>query len=90
MTININGYEVEIKAKYTNYGSLHNTRMNKHDAMSIINQIAIWASEASIRYERIGCLAIARTAEVASKDMYNTLAKNGYFKNLEPLAPDEI
>ena len=89
MTININGYEIEIKAKYTNFGSLHNTRMNKHDTMSIINQISIWANEAALRYERIGCPAIAKTAKDASVEMYAALVKSGYFKDLGPLVPDE-
>lgn len=89
MKIEINGYEIEIKAKYTNFGAHHNERYNKHDTQSVINQLSIWANEASARYSALGCDAIAKTAKDASVEMYAALVKSGYFKNLGPLVPDE-
>lgn len=83
MTIMINGYEVEIKAKYTNFGAHHNERFNKHDTMAVLNQISIWAHEASERYTSIGCNALSKTAKNASNDMYEVLESKSYFKAFE-------
>lgn len=77
MTITINGYEVNITAKY---GS--KDKANKHDTMAVLNQISIWASEAAARYNQVGCNAISESAKNAHIEIYNQLENKGYYKGV--------
>ena len=74
----IDGYEVEIKAK-----SEYKERFNKDDAKAILNTMAIAFSEASKRYESIGCYALAKSARTNYWNIHNELEKVGYFDDIE-------
>ena len=80
MTISINGYTVDIKAKY---GASADTRMNKQDTMSILNLVSIWASEAANQMDRNGCHSIAKSARNAGHDIYQLLDSKGYYDNVQ-------
>lgn len=77
MTITINGYEVNISAKYG-----LKDKANKHDTMAVLNQISIWAAEASKRYNQIGCSAIGENAHDAHMEIYNQLENKGFYKDV--------
>ena len=74
MTVMINGYEVEIKAK----GEFA-TKYNKQDTMTILNLLAIYAAEASNRYEQCGMNALQRIAKDAHKNIFEKLDSMGYY-----------
>ena len=76
MTVKINGYEVEIKAKGETA-----TRFNKADTMFIMNLIAIYAAEAANRYEGIGVNALQRVAKEAHREIFEKLDSMGYYNN---------
>ena len=80
MTISINGYTVDIKAKY---GECTDRRMNKQDTMSVLNLISIWASEAAHQMDRNGCHGIAKSARDAGHDIYLLLDSKGYYDNVK-------
>ncbi len=79
MTFSIDGYTVDIKAKF---GKSADKRMNKRDAMAIMNLICIWAGEAANQFDSTGCPALARQARKANDDIYNLLDANGLYDNL--------
>lgn len=79
MKIMINGYEVEIKAKFTLNGKIDDARFNKQDTMAVINQLCIWATESAERYEMMGFNALARNAREDYKGMNGELEARGYF-----------
>ena len=83
MKITLNGYEIEIKAKYT-AGGLINTdrRMNKADTMSLLSTVALWAFEASHRYDGLGLDALGEDASKAGNELHDQLEAAGAFKNL--------
>ena len=79
MKIMINGYEVEIKAKFTLNGKIDDARFNKQDTMAVINQLCIWASESAQRYEMVGLNALARVAKEDYQAMSGELVARGYY-----------
>lgn len=74
MTVTINGYEVEIKAKGETA-----ERFNKADTMSVLNLLSIYAAEASNRYESLGSCALQRIAKEAHKNIFEKLDSMGYY-----------
>lgn len=74
MKIQINGYEVEIKAKWENA-----KRFNKADTMLVLNLISIYAAEAAARYETLGTDTLQRMARQVQDNIYATLEANGYY-----------
>lgn len=79
MTININGYTVEIKAKNAN---VEGARMNKEDTLAVINLLSSWAFEAADRLDFLGMQAINKVAREAAHAMYDVCDKAGYYNNL--------
>lgn len=80
MKLMINGYEVEIKAKYTADGVIENARMNKKDTKAFINEMCIWASECSFRHSELGLDALAKRDKKAWRSMFETLKAQGYYE----------
>lgn len=80
MTISIDGYTIDIKAKY---GASADRRMNKHDTMSVLNLISIWASEAARKMDRDGCHSIAKSARDAGNNIYLLLDSKGYYDSVK-------
>ena len=74
MKIQINGYEVEIKAKGETA-----ERFNKADTMVVLNLLSIYAAEASVRYETLGLNTLQETARQVNENIYATLEVNGYY-----------
>ena len=78
MKITINGYEVEIKAKYK-----ASDRMNQKDTMAVLNQISICAGESKYRFQQSGCNRLAETAGEAQHTIFDALDARGYFDNVK-------
>lgn len=78
MKIEINDYEVEIKAKFDLSGS---KRFNQDDTMAVLNQIIIWAGEAACRYERLGLDGLAELARRNCINIRKELEKKGYYND---------
>ena len=74
MTVMIDGYEVEIKAKGETA-----EKFNKADTMAVLNLISIYAAEASNRYETIGMNALQRNAKEAHNNIFEKLDSMGYY-----------
>lgn len=74
MTVMINGYEVEIKAKGETA-----TKYNKQDTMAVLNLLSIYAAEASNRYETISMNALQRNAKEAHNNIFEKLDSMGYY-----------
>lgn len=80
MTVSINGYTVDIKAKY---GTSADKRMNKGDTMAVLNLLSIWASEAADMMDMNGCHAIAKVARDAGRGIYLLLDSKGLYDNIK-------
>ena len=78
MKITINGYEVEIKAKYK-----ASDKMNQRDTMAVLNQISIWAGESKYRFIQNGCVHLAEIAGEAHNAIYDALDAKGYFDDVK-------
>lgn len=78
MKVMINGYEVEIKAKYK-----ASDRMNQADTMAVLSQISIWAGESKYRFQQAGCNRLAEIAGEAQGTIYDALDAKGYFDNVK-------
>lgn len=76
MKLNINGYEVEIKAKRR-----FDDRANKQATMFLLNSMAVWSSEAAKQMKSKGCNALAAEYDEASTEIYNVLKAAGLYKN---------
>ena len=76
MKLNIDGFEVEIKAKMTG-----NDRANKTDTMYFLNKISIWASEAAKHERTEGFITLAESYETAGEIIYDTLEAAGFYKD---------
>lgn len=74
MTVMINGYEVEIKAKGETA-----TKYNKQDTMAILNLLSIYSAETANRYEQLGMNALQRIAKDAHKNIFAKLDSMGYY-----------
>lgn len=74
MTVMINGYEVEIKAKGETA-----ERFNKADTMAVLNLLSIYAAEASNRYETISMNALQRNAKEVHNNIFEKLDSMGYY-----------
>ena len=79
MTININGYTVEIKAKNAN---VEGARMNKEDTLAILNLLSSWAFCAADHLEALGMKAINNVARESARAMYDVCDKAGYYNDL--------
>lgn len=77
MKINFDDFEIEIKAKEN-----HDKRFNQNDTCYLLNQISIWAHEASENYERLGLDGLAYSAQKSSLDIYNVLNDLGFFNDV--------
>lgn len=77
MKLNINGYEVEIRAK-----DRYSSRANKADTMHFLNTLSIWASEAARTYRTEGCKSLEKNANNAADDIYNALSAAGLYKDI--------
>lgn len=76
MTIMIDGFEVEIKAR--GFGK---ERYNKADTMYLLNTISLWAGEAAEKWSREGSEAIAKDARHNSNAIYKFLEGKGLYKD---------
>ena len=74
MKIQFDGYEVEIKAKNTE-------RYNTQDTMYLLNEISIWAHEASERYKTLGLCGLSDRAQKSADDIYNILNELHFYDN---------
>lgn len=79
MKVMIEGYEVEIKAKYTSDGKIEGGKMNKDDTMAVLNLLSIWAYEAAAKYDLTGCYALSKGARKTASDIYDLLESKNYF-----------
>ena len=77
MKIQFGHYEIDIKARYTKAGDY---KMNKADAMAVLNLISSWAYEAADRNDQLGCHAIAKTARETARELYDQLDAKGYYE----------
>ena len=77
MKLTVGDYEIEIKAK-----AKRSSRANKEDASTVINDIAIYASEAAERYHQLGLFALEKEAHRFSSDARKALEQAGYYDNL--------
>lgn len=84
MKFNLNGYEVEIKAKRTWMG---NGRYNKADTMSFMNELAIYLGdyadyvykdETQAKYNYVR----GEICKEMGNAIYNTLEENGCYKDI--------
>ena len=64
MTLNINGFEIEIKAKDDTH-----TRANKRDTHDAVIMFILWATEAAERYDALGLWSLAQDARNAADIM---------------------
>ena len=79
MTVNIDGYQVTISAKFTRGGV---TRNNKRDTLAILNLLAIYAGEASDSFDKKGVGCLGKIASEIRSELYNTCEANGLYKDL--------
>ena len=77
MTLMINGYEIEIKAKNT----LWNTRYNKEDTYAFLNEVSSIASVAAKEYRKEGYEKLEAAADKMSWTIYEALKEAGYYNN---------
>lgn len=77
MTLTINGYEIEIKAKNT----LISTRYNKEDTCAFLNKVSSIASVAAEEYEKEGYEKLEAAANKMSWTIYKALKEAGYYNN---------
>ena len=82
MKLYIDGYEVEIKAKYVGVNHDIESKYNKRDAMAILNQISSWGYEAGELDAMRGLMAMSRNARKCANDIYDALDAEGYFKGV--------
>lgn len=68
MKVIIEGYEVEIKAKY-----MTSNRYNKADTIAVLNTLAIYAGEAAVRYSDLGYKALERCAWKSRDSISDTI-----------------
>lgn len=73
MTINFEGYEIEIKAKK------ENGRYNKKDTGRMINLFSIFAAEAAKYYNSSCSTELAEEAQEFADITYNLLLETGYY-----------
>ena len=73
MTINFEGYEIEIKAKK------ENGRYNKKDTGRMINLFSIFAAEAAKSYNSRCRTALAEEAQEFANITYNLLLEAGHY-----------
>ena len=78
MRLIIDDFEVEVKARLVN-----KDRFSRKDTMRFLNKVSIWAGEASKQYDDNGLDSLAEWTQKASDQIYETLRKNGCYKNLE-------
>lgn len=76
MTLNINGYEIEIKAKRTESGR---NRFNKDDTMAFLCEVSSMAFDAKELREKINAPYIAKKAGRIANDIYDVLEAANYF-----------
>lgn len=74
MKLRIGDYEVEVKAK-----NAYSKRFNKKDTMAVLNLLAIYAAEASNRYEVINMNALQRMAKEVHNNIFQKLDSMGYY-----------
>lgn len=74
MKININGFEVEIKARATKY----NERMNKTDTLAFLNRVAMWAMWSADIFDEEGSKITAEEARNAAHEINRRLLKEGW------------
>lgn len=77
MKLTINGYDVEIKAKYSGA-----TKFNKIHTMDFLNLIASWASHSADQMQAEGWDMIAKDNREAFNTIYDELAKRGLYDNI--------
>lgn len=78
MRIQFGDYEIEIKARLTRYDE--EIRFNKHDTMSVLNKISIYANESGIHMCEKGAYAIGDEAKNIGEEIYNQLATKGLYR----------
>lgn len=76
MKVIIEGYEVEIKAKF-----MTSNRYNKKDTMSVLNTLAMYASDSIERCSDLGYPALERTARKTRDNIMDTLDALGYYNH---------
>lgn len=75
MTLEIDGYTVEIKVK-----NEYSKKFNKHDAITFLNTIAINASMAAKQYECLKMPALSEQSQRIWSDINETLYFIGAYK----------
>lgn len=76
MTININDYTVEIKAK-----GPFDEKFNKAATQSVLNHISLLFSEAAEHYKHRGVYALEKNARKDGTAIYEMLLKQGLYDN---------
>lgn len=76
MKVKIGEYEIEIKAKRPD-----NKTFNSMDTMIFLNELVLIYSDAFVRKDMDGYQAIANDYRNKQKDIYDTLASQGFYKN---------
>lgn len=76
MTVQINGYTVEIKAK-----GLFDEKFNKAATQATLNHISLLFSEAAEHYKHTGVFALEENARKDGTAIYEMLLKQGYYSN---------
>ena len=77
MKIKINGYEVNITAKYEH----GNKRCNKEDTFAILNYISMLANESYYSYKKRGNNGLANWSKEVRDDIYDQLTEMGYYND---------
>lgn len=75
MKLNINGYEVEIKARLAHVRS----RMNNEDTYALLNDISLYVSRGGDDMKRRNANGLAKEAYEIGKDIFDALKKAGYY-----------
>lgn len=82
MRIHFHGYEVDIRAKFTGCGMIESKRMNKGDALDLLNYICLLLGEAEERNRAEGYDGYADVQRTEHAELHAQLEKFGLYKNL--------
>lgn len=77
MKLNIGKLEVTISVK-----GQYAKRANMRDTKVFLNYLSILAREASTRYEQVGCLSLAESADELSNAIFDTLDATGWYEDV--------
>jgi len=88
MKVMIDGYEVNIKARYVGEGQFGEVPFNDHDTMACLNYISLCFSKASEQFSKEGCATWGRRTKRSGKDIFDVLYKEGYY-DYEPMGVKE-